>query len=78
MDLPVIVATRMSLSFPLLFKSRALYAEDYEIFRIVRGLGAKPERRIRRIWMSDGGISSNFPIHLFDAPLPTRPTLPSA
>jgi hypothetical protein len=74
MDLPVIVATRMSLSFPLLFKAVPLYAEDYEIFRIVRGLGAKPERRIRRIWMSDGGISSNFPIHLFDAPLPTRPT----
>lgn len=74
MDLPVIVATRMSLSFPLLFKAVPLYAEDYEIFRVVRGLGGKPERRTGRIWMSDGGISSNFPIHLFDAPLPTRPT----
>ena len=25
-------------------------------------------------WFSDGGISSNFPIHFFDAPLPRRPT----
>jgi hypothetical protein len=27
-----------------------------------------------RIVFSDGGISSNFPVHFFDAPLPTRPT----
>jgi hypothetical protein len=25
-------------------------------------------------WMSDGGISSNFPIHFFDALIPSRPT----
>jgi hypothetical protein len=25
-------------------------------------------------WFSDGGISSNLPVHFFDAPLPTRPT----
>jgi len=25
-------------------------------------------------WFSDGGICSNFPLHLFDAPLPSRPT----
>lgn len=28
----------------------------------------------RVCWFSDGGISSNFPIHLFDAPLPLWPT----
>jgi len=28
----------------------------------------------RICWFSDGGISSNFPIHLFDAPLPLWPT----
>jgi predicted acylesterase/phospholipase RssA len=27
-----------------------------------------------RCLFSDGGISSNFPIHFFDSPLPTRPT----
>jgi hypothetical protein len=73
-ELPVVVATRMSLSFPLLFKAVPLHAEDYEHFRIVKGLGGKPERRTRPLWMSDGGISSNFPIHMFDAPLPSRPT----
>lgn len=30
--------------------------------------------RFRVCWFSDGGISSNFPIHLFDAPVPTWPT----
>jgi hypothetical protein len=33
--------------------------------------GLVPERT----WFADGGISSNFPIHLFDAPVPTRPTV---
>jgi len=28
----------------------------------------------RVCWFSDGGISSNFPIHLFDSPLPLWPT----
>jgi predicted acylesterase/phospholipase RssA len=73
-NLPVLVATRMSLSFPILFKAIPLYCEDYESFRIVRDLGGTPTRQIRRMWLSDGGISSNFPIHMFDAPLPTRPT----
>jgi predicted acylesterase/phospholipase RssA len=74
LDLPVLVATRMSLSFPLLFKAIPLWADDHEYFRVMEGLGGKPERLLRRLWMSDGGISSNFPIHMFDAPLPTRPT----
>ncbi|ESQ92524.1 hypothetical protein ABENE_07765 [Asticcacaulis benevestitus DSM 16100 = ATCC BAA-896] len=30
--------------------------------------------RFRVCWFSDGGISSNFPVHLFDAPLPHWPT----
>jgi len=39
--------------------------------------GEEKEREItafRICWFSDGGISSNFPIHLFDAPLPLWPT----
>jgi hypothetical protein len=28
----------------------------------------------RVCWFSDGGISSNFPVHLFDSPLPVWPT----
>jgi predicted acylesterase/phospholipase RssA len=61
LDLPVIVATRMSLSFPVLLAAVPLWAED-------------PDGTARRHWFSDGGISSNFPIHLFDAWVPTRPT----
>ncbi|GGK48061.1 patatin-like phospholipase family protein [Salinarimonas ramus] len=60
-DLPVVVATRMSLSFPVLISAVPLYAPD--------GSGA-----VRRMLFSDGGISSNFPIHFFDALLPRRPT----
>jgi hypothetical protein len=29
---------------------------------------------LRRVLFSDGGISSNFPVHFFDGPLPQRPT----
>lgn len=73
--LPVLVAVRMSLSFPLLFSSVELYMEDFELPTMLKGLGAeKIYKRIRRVTFSDGGLSSNFPIHLFDAPLPGRPT----
>lgn len=66
-DLPVVVAVRMSLSFPLLLSAIPLYAID---FRKQRVAGETPER----CWFTDGGVGSNFPIHFFDAPLPTRPT----
>ena len=29
---------------------------------------------LKRCWFSDGGITSNFPIHFFDGPLARRPT----
>src|SRR5262245_50209144 len=29
---------------------------------------------LRRVWFSDGGLTSNFPIHFFDSPIPSRPT----
>lgn len=69
-DLPVIFAVRMSLSFPVLFSMVPLWAKDY---RSKRNL--KPGRitNLEKIWFTDGGISSNFPVHLFDDPLPARP-----
>jgi hypothetical protein len=36
--------------------------------------GVRLPTALRRCWFSDGGISSNFPIHLFDAALPRWPT----
>jgi hypothetical protein len=67
-SLPVVVAVRMSLSFPLLLSAVPLFARDFSLG------GALPEREIKRVWFSDGGISSNLPLHFFDAPLPGRPT----
>ena len=63
-DLPVIVAVRMSLSFPVLLSSIPLYAIDYMV----------STNYVVRHCFSDGGITSNFPIHFFDAAVPGRPT----
>jgi predicted acylesterase/phospholipase RssA len=60
-ELPVVVAVRMSLSVPLLFASVPLHP------------GPDPSPR-RRSWFCDGGVTSNFPIALFDDWLPSRPT----
>jgi predicted acylesterase/phospholipase RssA len=65
-DLPVILAARMSLSFPLLLSAVPLWAINYDVPR--------GERHFARCWFSDGGISSNFPMHLFDGLLPLWPT----
>ena len=65
-QLPVVVATRMSLSFPLLLSAVPLWSID-------RGRAAE-EQKPERCWFSDGGITSNFPVHFFDAPLPRWPT----
>jgi hypothetical protein len=63
-DLPVVVATRMSLSFPGLISAVPLWNLDFE----------DEPPRLERVVFSDGGITSNFPVHFFDAPLPRRPT----
>ena len=64
---PVALAARMSLSFPGLIAGVPLYRDDHQI--------DKPgDEKIRRCLFSDGGISSNFPIHFFDSLLPRRPT----
>lgn len=67
--MPVLLAVRLSLSFPFLLAAVPIYRRD-------RTLRLCPEemRKLRPTWLSDGGISSNFPIHLFDQPLPSRPT----
>ncbi|KQN73546.1 patatin [Sphingomonas sp. Leaf62] len=71
---PVLVATRMSLSFPLLFAAIPAYVRDLATYAIARSTGTAAAIRKARIWFADGGISSNFPIHMFDTLLPSRPT----
>ncbi|MBB5712528.1 patatin-like phospholipase family protein [Sphingomonas xinjiangensis] len=73
-QLPVIVAARMSLAFPLLFSAVPVHVRDFAGAELRRATGAQPVIENRRILFADGGISSNFPIHLFDALLPERPT----
>jgi predicted acylesterase/phospholipase RssA len=70
-DLPVVVATRMSLSFPVLLSAVPLYAVD---FTLEENADKTKSRRAERCWFSDGGISSNLPIHFFDSALPLWPT----
>ena len=65
-DVPVLVGARLSLSFPGLISAVPLQFIDY---------ARKPEHVAMVIaWLSDGGIASNFPMHLFDSPFPGRPT----
>lgn len=73
-DLPVVVAARMSLSFPLLFCAVPMWTRDIASSVLARHTGGDGTVRLRRLWFIDGGVSSNFPIHMFDALLPSRPT----
>jgi predicted acylesterase/phospholipase RssA len=66
-ELPVVVAARLSLSFPFLFSAIPLWEVDRES-------EDKTEWSVRRCRYSDGGICSNFPIHMFDAAVPEWPT----
>jgi predicted acylesterase/phospholipase RssA len=63
---PVLVAVRMTLSFPGLISAVPLYFVHFGHL--------ETKKPVRRAWFSDGGISSNFPIHFFDKLLPSRPT----
>jgi Patatin-like phospholipase len=62
--LPILVGARMSLSFPFLLSQVPLYSPQYR----------KDTATLKRCLFSDGGLTSNFPIHFFDAPIPSRPT----
>ncbi|HXV28822.1 MAG TPA: hypothetical protein VD840_00675, partial [Sinorhizobium sp.] len=68
--LPVAVVARMSLSFPGLIRAVPLYRFDYSLRASAK---RDPSTHIRCLF-SDGGITSNFPIHMFDGLLPGRPT----
>ncbi len=68
-DFPVLLCARLSLSFPMLIRAVPLWRKDYGIETEDGSAGAW-----RRCVFSDGGISSNLPVHFFDAWLPRRPT----
>jgi predicted acylesterase/phospholipase RssA len=74
-DLPVIFGVRMSLSFPILLSALPLHR-----IRLVKKPPTVPngvgrwEKRMERVLFTDGGVCSNLPVHMFDAPLPNWPT----
>ncbi|HWH84715.1 MAG TPA: patatin-like phospholipase family protein [Burkholderiaceae bacterium] len=84
-DLPVVVAVRMSLSFPILLSAVPLYSIDWSRTRN-QECKVQVERQIAshepvnsvftatRVWFSDGGIGSNMPLQMFDSLLPSHPT----
>jgi len=63
--LPILLAVRMSLSFPILLSAIPLWSRRHE---------DGSSYQLQRCWFSDGGLISNFPIHFFDALIPKRPT----
>lgn len=64
LDLPVLVAARISAALPFLLSAVPLIS--------VRSEGGEMLEATN--WFSDGGICSNFPVHFFDAWVPSRPT----
>jgi predicted acylesterase/phospholipase RssA len=66
--LPLIVAARMSLSFPFLIAAVPLWRRDFTL------VDDAEKQKLRRCLFSDGGLSSNFPIHFFDRLMPNNPT----
>ena len=80
-QLPVIVATRMSLSFPLLISAIPLKSVNFRSSETREALAAyrkaeetNAEVQFETLWFTDGGLCSNFPLYMFDSALPTRPT----
>lgn len=79
-ELPVVVAARLSLSFPLLLAAVPLYSIRLSGFLARDAAKARtdfrydPDTHFAKHWLSDGGICSNFPIQFFDAWAPGRPT----
>jgi hypothetical protein len=85
-DLPVIFAVRISMSLPALFQAVRLYRirrpapiqDDFGRTLVDHGQALTllgPLDSAQELWFSDGGITSNFPVHFFDSALPRWPTV---
>jgi Patatin-like phospholipase len=66
--LPLIVAARMSLSFPGLISAVPLWTRDFTLIE------KADMDELRRCLFSDGGVTNNFPIQFFDQLFPNSPT----
>ena len=70
---PVVMAVRLSLSFPGLLSAVPMYTRD-DRFDGKPDASERGGFKVEKVYFSDGGITSNCPITLFDAPLPQWPT----
>lgn len=68
-ELPIVIGMRMSLAFPVLLSAIPLHGVT-----VRRAPDGGWSRTYVRNWFSDGGITSNLPVRLFDSVLPSRPT----
>lgn len=89
-ELPVVFAARLSLAMPGLFSAVRMYRLRYPsavrddgghaLFAVGAALRWPPPEQVgsgpvaEAVWFSDGGITSNFPVQLFDSLLPRWPT----
>jgi len=75
-NLPVIVATRLSLSFPLLLTAVRLHSVKGTAFtkKDHHNPPSITADELDEEWFSDGGIAANFPLSMFDRWMPARPT----
>jgi hypothetical protein len=85
-NVPVVLAVRLSMSLPALFQAVRLYRTAQPVpvrdelgrhlvrdgVPVVYPSGGGPW--CEQLWFTDGGVTSNFPIHFFDSPLPLWPT----
>jgi predicted acylesterase/phospholipase RssA len=74
-EVPIMVAVRMSYALPILFSTVPLWSIDRsrQPDRQARGESVA-EPAPERCYFIDGALASNFPVHLFDSPLPRWPT----
>jgi predicted acylesterase/phospholipase RssA len=82
-DFPVVAAVRLSMSLPGLLRAVPLYTLDVESRGTLQDaygralLGPPPPTTVyapRVQWFSDGGLTSDFPVHFFDTLMPRWPT----
>ena len=70
-DLPVLLGARLSYPIPPMLSAFPLYRRVRKRDNVA---SAASESCYEKVWLTDGGLCSNLPVHLFDAALPSRPT----
>ncbi|MBI5831737.1 MAG: patatin-like phospholipase family protein [Armatimonadetes bacterium] len=73
--MPVVFAMRMSMALPVVLSAVPLWGRRF--VNLAEDDSAEPEWApvYERVWFSDGGTTSNLPIHLFDVMVPRWPTV---